>query len=780
MIGPLRRAWARGRGRSMHELQERGLQAASRWLERTLPPWLADRGRALHTRLASDVREMYAKDPNSLHARFRAGRDGSFLASFDDRRSAIGVLHTRWPALTARLVRDANQIRAGRFDLLGYRALSFGTPIDWHLDPVSGRRAPVSHWSVIPYLDAAVVGDHKVVWELNRHQHFITLGRAYWATADESYADTIAQHIASWMDQNPPKDGINWASSLEVAFRTVSWIWALHFLRESPALTPALYRGMLLFLDFHGRHIERYLSTYFSPNTHLTGEALGLYVLGSCVPTLAAAKRFRETGRRVLLEQLPRQVRPDGVYVEQSPYYQRYTVDFYLFARALAERSGDGLGDEIAPRLTAAAEHLMYLMRPDRTWPLIGDDDGGQLLPLRDRAPNDYRPTLAVAAASLGRSDLAACAGGATEEVFWLLGADGLKRLDAMRPEYPTSASRAFSDGGFHVMRDDWSTTSDYAVVDAGDHGFLNGGHAHADALGIELGLAGVPIFVDPGTGYYTTDATARNRYRSTAVHNAVTLDGRSSSEPGPSAFSWASTARVTSRQWLSASTFDFFRGDHDGFARLEHPAVHERSVLFLKKRYWVVRDRVVSDGPHDVAVHFHCSPSIVAEQLGPAEVCLRAADPSIEARVVAVGATGAFRLSEERLSPAYGVEVPTTGCTFVRRIESSGDVVTIISRQPVQVRQPASGVIEIVSAEARDLLIEGGDVEGLTTDAALAWLRRCEAAGSVTDLVLLDVSRCAVDGVEVLTSRRRLSFVEARRTETGWNIRSSSSREGE
>jgi hypothetical protein len=40
-----------------------------------------------------------------------------------------------------------------------------------------------------------------------------------------------------------------------------------------------------------GRHIESYLSTYFSPNTHLTGEALGLYYLGTCLPELECARR---------------------------------------------------------------------------------------------------------------------------------------------------------------------------------------------------------------------------------------------------------------------------------------------------------------------------------------------------------------------------------------------------------------------------------------------------------------------------------------------------------
>ena len=62
--------------------------------------------------------------------------------------------------------------------------------IDWHLDPVHRRRAPQAYWSRVPYLEPSC-GDHKVVWELNRHQSWLSLGRAYWLTDDERYRDGV-------------------------------------------------------------------------------------------------------------------------------------------------------------------------------------------------------------------------------------------------------------------------------------------------------------------------------------------------------------------------------------------------------------------------------------------------------------------------------------------------------------------------------------------------------------------------------------------------------------
>ena len=88
------------------------------------------------------------------------------------------------------------------------------------------------HWSQIDFLDARVSGDKKITWELNRHQFFQQLGRAYWRTGDESYAESYVAYVTSWMDANPPKLGINWASSLEVSFRVISWLWALYFFKD--------------------------------------------------------------------------------------------------------------------------------------------------------------------------------------------------------------------------------------------------------------------------------------------------------------------------------------------------------------------------------------------------------------------------------------------------------------------------------------------------------------------------------------------------------------------
>jgi hypothetical protein len=536
---------------------------------------------------------------------FRSRSQPTFFASFQSPEQTAAYFKSRWPVNAQRLIEKADRICEGRFDLLGFTDLSFGNPIDWHFEPLSGKRIPLLHWSKLDYLDADIAGDKKIIWELNRHQYFMTLGQAYLLTGDERYARVFADHLDAWMKANPPKLGINWASSLEVAFRSISWLWAFYFFKSSPSLSSETFKRAWKFLYLSARHLESYLSTYFSPNTHLTGEALGLFYLGTLLPEFKGAKRWQELGSRILIEQLPIHVKPDGVYFEQSSYYHRYTTDFYIHFLLLSRANNRSLPPQVEESLVRLLDHLMYLTRPDGTTPLFGDDDGGRLAMLDDRPANDFRSTLGTGAVLFDRGDYKFVADGAAEELLWLTGTQGLTKLDAIASTQPAKTSVAFDDGGYFVMRDGWTRESNYLLFDCGPHGALNCGHAHADALSIDVAANGRTVVVDPGTYTYTGSKELRDWFRSSHAHNTLTLEGESSSVPG-GAFSWKTTATCRQLKWISEEQFDYVSGEHDGFTRLSGPAGVARSILFVKGNYWIVRDAMSGPTNHQGDLHFH------------------------------------------------------------------------------------------------------------------------------------------------------------------------------
>src|SRR5581483_7793026 len=100
---------------------------------------------------------------------------------------------------------------------------------------------------------------------------------------------------------------------------------------------PSGLRGRFLdSLYRHARHIENNLSFYFSPNTHLLGEAVALHALG----TFSA--EFRSLGAQLVADQMDKQVREDGSHFEQSTYYHGYAVDMFLFHAIVANAVSGG------------------------------------------------------------------------------------------------------------------------------------------------------------------------------------------------------------------------------------------------------------------------------------------------------------------------------------------------------------------------------------------------------------------------------------------------------
>lgn len=644
---------------------------------------------ASSTDLASAHQAMARRDWSGANLAIQSHflrRPARFVIDPAARGSVSHAVDRLCPTACEEAIRRADQLRAGRYDLLGYRGLSYHgdtDPIDWHVDPVHERRAPLRFWARIPYLDPRL-GDHKIIWELNRHQHWLSLGRAAWLTGDARYAASIGAELDSWMLSNPPLTGINWSSMLEVALRSISWIWTLHFLAAvEPPNGSASFVDLLLGLERQLDHVARHLSFYFSPNTHLLGEGLALYVGGRVLPELRRASAWEQIGRDVLISQAHAQVLADGGHAERSTHYHRYTLDFYLLALAVARRTNDPAAGEFAKTTSQLASFCRTLADDNGRLATIGDDDGGLLFPICGRAPADASDSLWVAAALLKRPELAV--GDAPEEALWLLGPEAMADVPALRQPRPTS--HLYPDTGFGVLRD----ADCHAVLDAGPHGFLNGGHAHAGALSLVLSVRGRPLLIDPGTATYTADATLRDRFRSTVMHNTLVIDGRSQSVPaGP--FHWESRANAHVVLWRpglrgsstghgatpGVASIDYIEAEHDGYL----PLVHRRAVLRVPNGLWIIADHVLGAGRHTLDAYWHLAPAWTLEPAGRPGTSYAHPDGLWASFATTGRHQREFRGDPEGLgwcAPVYGQLVPAPTLRVSDTVDAPTSLVTVI-----------------------------------------------------------------------------------------------------
>ena len=515
-----------------------------------------------------------------------------------------------FPEWIDRAVEDAEVLCRHEIRLLGLGDVTLGRRIDWHRDPYSGKDWEVKfHSGYIPQDDPAG-RDVKVVHELNRHQHLPRLAKAYYWTGDERYAGEVVAQIESWIAQNPVGCGINWQSSLEIAIRAVSWIWTMFLILASRSFdeTVAERTGRSLFAQL--QHVERHLSRYSSPNTHLIGETTALLIAGSVFPDHACGAGWRQTGASTLIQEASRQILDEAVYGELSSWYHCYALDFYLQAVILAGQNDHRFPGYVCRTVQGMVEFLMHLTRPDGTLPLLGDDDGGRSLALARKDYRSFTEALAIGAVLFDRKDFKDRTDGFPEEAFWLLGKEGWEAYNRIEKAEPGKTRVFFPDAGYSIQRSDWGPLASHLVFDCGGLGILTGGHAHADALSLTLSGGGRELLVDPATFVYNCQPQWRTYFRSTPAHNTVSVDGTSQAEMSGT-FAWkkkissrGSVVTLRPQGQTAELESSWTEGEHGGYLGLG--VTHRRSVLSVPGDYWIVVDSFAGHSEHVLDFYYH------------------------------------------------------------------------------------------------------------------------------------------------------------------------------
>jgi hypothetical protein len=477
--------------------------------------------------------------------------------------------------------------------------------------------------------------------------------------------------MASLARAKPFPVGINWASSLEVAFRSLSWIWTYFLMADSSAMPSTFRQSWLRSLAISGRHIETYLSTYFSPNTHLLGEAVALFFIGTLCPEIPSARRWQHRGWAIVQQEAVRQVHADGLHFEQSTYYHVYALDFFLHSAILASLNHIEIPKEFDRTLERMLDIVAALTRAGLA-PALGDDDGGRLFdPSRNRLCYMTDP-LATGAVLFGRGDLKLAAGGPCEETLWLLGESGINEFQRITGEPLPESSAAFRTSGLFLMAGEnhkWQL-----VIDAGPQGAHTAGHGHADALSLTLAADGRELLIDSGTFQYVGEASERDRFRETRAHNTLMIGGQDQSQPrGP--FGWERLPRVQAEGWIAGKTFDLFVGSHDGYARLPNPAIHRRFVFSLKSGLIFVRDLALGFGEYPLDVFWHLGHGLVQQEPG-----LFVGDGAGLRFVTVNGHKWSGTVEEHFHSPAYGAKQPHSVLHFSTGAQLPAEFVTLIA----------------------------------------------------------------------------------------------------
>ncbi len=480
-------------------------------------------------------------------------------------------------------------------------------PVEWNRDPRSGYLWPLDYHREINLMRSDG-SDVRIVWELNRLGHFITLARAYSINHDERFTTAFLKQLRSWNEQNPYGHGPNWTCAMEVALRAINLLAAFQTFRQSPQFDAGTL--MLRLLQQHGNYIRRNLEfSYIATSNHYLSDVAGLLWLGVMLPELRDADRWRDFGLRELWREMDKQVLPDGADFESSTGYHRFVTELFLYSFLLCRHNGIEIEQRYWDKLHAMLRYIRGYLRPDGFAPLIGDTDGGQFLPIRQRRGDDHGYLLAIGAAVFNDPCLKIARMEAPDELLWILGDEGVETFEKLSPA--PIGSQAFPHAGTYVMRHE-DLYLCFNTSGAGING--RGSHGHNDALSIEVSAGGRAFIVDPGAYIYTGDLQKRHEFRSTAYHSTVKIDGieqNTTDRNAPFVIGDEAKPRVVS--WETTPEKDKIVAEHYGYRRLKHPLTHRRNIMFHKtERTWVIADQFLGDAEdHEFEVRFHFAPGL-------------------------------------------------------------------------------------------------------------------------------------------------------------------------
>lgn len=497
-----------------------------------------------------------------------------------------------WPAdvrFLAPGVRDnpADAVKAGSLRLLSRRA-DVGFPPDWRA-------------AGLPRL-----------WQYNLH-YFEWLWELDYPAARAAVADWIDNH-------RPSEDAVGW-EPYPTSLRLTNWC-AVFFgrWRAQTQADSGLLDRLWTSIIRQAQWLSRRLETHLLGNHYLENGA-ALAFVGSCF-TGDLARRWFETGSRILREQLPEQVLPDGMHFERSPMYHCRAM--YVLAMLMA--TGDArLREWIAEplsRMVAAPRHICH---PD-----------GQIALLNDSA-------------------LGICnePGALRSFCSRLLGiADG---------DSPAEGCFCLPDAGYYGWRD---PEGNYLICDFGRIGpdYIPG-HAHADTFSFELSLRGHRVIVDAGV-YDYEDSPMRAYCRGTSAHNTVEIDGRDQCELW-GAFRVARRGYPHDVLWEPGEQGFRLSGWHDGYRRLPGRPVHYRRIDWSADGTLTVLDRVTSSRDVRVVsrVHLHPACTVAVSRPGRLEVEYPGGRLRIDGPPV-----GIQRLEEGWYCPQFGIRQPAQAVAFETR----------------------------------------------------------------------------------------------------------------
>lgn len=569
------------------------------------------------------------------------------------------VLHAISPEQRKAIIRFADSVLVGDFPLMGYGNVPLSLPPDWSSDWVSGKS-----WPAAPAQSLTVVrhdgSDVKAPWELSRLQFLPVLAKANLVTGEEKYRAAARELASDWIDRNAVGVGVNWTLAMESALRGVSLCLLLELmwpLRSDEAtwlakLTRSLWQ--------HLRFTEAYSEfSHLVRSNHYLSNIVGLTTMSASLRGAGIDKRFYRYAQAVQHEILV-QTYADGGDWEASSGYHVFVSQMFLHSYLVQKAQGIPIDPRFEQRLAAMFKWIAILADTGGTLPHLGDCDDGRVELLLDDIQQvalsaEQRNSLRLSNyLGLGSHLFREQLGGDSGEAAWF-GGQSRSAVGRRRPRVELLAT-----SGLAVARNEDASLI-FAAMPNGING--RGSHTHSDKLSFVLRLGDNEVFCESGTRCYTRDAAVRNRYRSAAAHNVLTLDEcdhNSIIQDTDHLFHCGNEAVVTPIEVNGQNGAIVFSASHSGYG---HFGVRCARAVHFKRGSVTIKDEIQGSGHHRIDLFFQVAPgwTVSAEASSGTSLSCNITGNRILSMTSESDHVMHLELEDSEVSRAYGVALPAT-----------------------------------------------------------------------------------------------------------------------
>jgi hypothetical protein len=252
-------------------------------------------------------------------------------------------------------------------------------PIDWQLDFKSGYRWSEKTWYRKIRFGHEPGVDVKVPWELARMQHLPQIALAHGSQRargfnDESIVREFRNQILDFIATNPPRFGVNWACTMDVAIRLANWLVAYDIFRSTGCEFDQDFETVFLrSVNEHGRHIVRNLEWFNGiRGNHYLANIAGLAFAAAYLPRTTETDAWLAFAVQELIEEVAFQFYAEGTNFEGSTAYHRLAAEMVIYSTALIVGLPEDRMQAMETydhRLMSCRPKLRPAPRPLHAWP---------------------------------------------------------------------------------------------------------------------------------------------------------------------------------------------------------------------------------------------------------------------------------------------------------------------------------------------------------------------------------------------------------------------------